>query len=204
VPDDDRPLRLAEQPSSTAVTARERLEQRVERPDGAGEKAALAANELALDPLDVGAVGDDEPGVTVDRVDETVEQRRDLPGVRRTDDEGETHRCMVVRRVSRPGLRPGRESRCERETERSRHAAPFRRGGRRPTTSGERLRLATAPCDRRAGHSARARIAEIGLFRATTCVVERHAKDGALSLADFGAAGVANENGLSGHNYLPM
>ena len=32
-------------------------------------------------------------------------KERDLAGMRRTDDEGETHRCMVVGRLSRPGLR---------------------------------------------------------------------------------------------------
>ena len=40
-----------------------------------------------------------------------IEQRRDLACMRRTDDESETHRCMVVRGVSVPALRLGRKRR---------------------------------------------------------------------------------------------
>ena len=116
-PNDHRALRFADQPPAEPVATRERLEERVERADRAREQPSLAPNELALDPLDVAAVRDDQPGIAVDRGDETVEQRRDLSGMRRTDDERETHRCMVVGPVSRPRLRAGRETRSERETD---------------------------------------------------------------------------------------
>jgi hypothetical protein len=65
--------------------------------------------------------------------------------------------------------------------------------------SGKRLRLAPAARDCGAGHSARARVAEIGRFRAASRVVERHAKHRAFSFLDFLATRVANENGLSCH-----
>ncbi len=104
-----RPLGVSEQPQPSPITPRERFEQRVEGRDRAGEQAALAANELTLDVLDVGAVRDDQPGVAVDRLDIAIEQRRDLACVRRTNDESETHRCMVVRGVSVPALRLGRK-----------------------------------------------------------------------------------------------
>ena len=116
-PNDHRALRFAHQPPAEPVATRERLEERVERADRAREQPSLAPNELALDPLDVAAVRDDQPGIAVDRGDETVEKRRDLSGMRRTDDERETHRCMVVGPVSRPRLRAGRETRSERETD---------------------------------------------------------------------------------------
>jgi hypothetical protein len=65
---------------------------------------------------------------------------------------------------------------------------------------GERLRLASAPRDRCAGHSTGTRVAEIRLLCASPRVVERHAKNGALSFSDLRAARVANEDGLSGHD----
>ena len=64
---------------------------------------------------------------------------------------------------------------------------------------GERLRLAAAPRDRCAGHSTGTRVAEIRLLCASPRVIERHAKNGALSFSDLRAARVANEDGLSSH-----
>jgi hypothetical protein len=65
--------------------------------------------------------------------------------------------------------------------------------------SGERLRLAAAPRDRRTGHSTGARVAEIRLLCASPRVIERHAENGAFSFSDLRAARVANEDGLSSH-----
>ena len=82
---------------STAPARRVRLgevlEEAVERADGSGEQSAAALDELALDALDVRAVRDDEPRIAIERVDEPVEQEAHLAGVRRTDDERETHRA---------------------------------------------------------------------------------------------------------------
>ena len=100
---------------------------------------------------------------------------------------------MVVGPVSRPRLRAGRETRSERETDAG-------RAGDAVSRLGERLRLAAAPRDRCAGHSTGARVAEIRLLRAAPRVVERHAKNGALSFSDLRAARVANEDGLSSHD----
>jgi hypothetical protein len=66
--------------------------------------------------------------------------------------------------------------------------------------SGERLRLAAAPRDRRTGHSTGARVAEIRLLCASPRVIERHAENGAFSFSDLRAARVANEDGLSSHD----
>ena len=132
IPGEPRARRLSariDQPPAEPVATRERLEERVERADRPREQPSLAPNELALDPLDVSAVRDDQPGIAVDRGDETVEKRRDLSGMCRTDDERETHRCMVVGPVSRPRLRAGRETRSERETDAGApavHVAPRR------------------------------------------------------------------------------
>jgi hypothetical protein len=99
---------------------------------------------------------------------------------------------MVVGPVSRPRLRAGRETRSERETG---TGAPAIR-----SRLGERLRLATAPRDRRAGHPTGTRVAEIRLLCASPRVIERHTKNGALSFSDLRAARVANEDGLSSHD----
>ena len=54
--------------------------------------APFAGGELPLDAVDVDAVRDDQPGIAVERVDEPLQQERDLTGVRRPDDEREPHR----------------------------------------------------------------------------------------------------------------
>ena len=143
--------------------------------------------------LCVAAVRDDQERIAVDRGDEAVEKSRDLTGMRRTDDERETHRCMVVGPVSRPRLRAGRETRSERETE---AGAPALRVAR----LGERLRLAAAPRDRCAGHSTGTRVTEIRLLCTSASIIERHTKNGAFSFSDLRAARVANEDGLSSHD----
>ena len=78
------------------VSAGEKIEQRVEGADRAGEQRPAPACELPLDAIDVDAVRDDQPRITVERLDEPVEQKGDLAGVRRADDERETHLFMVV------------------------------------------------------------------------------------------------------------
>ena len=106
LPQDDRPLCLAEHPGCGAG-AGEEGEQRVERADGAGEQRSLSARELSLDAIDVDAIRDDQPGIAVEGVDEPVEQKRDLPGVCRADDERETHQPIVVSAFEAASLRSG-------------------------------------------------------------------------------------------------
>jgi hypothetical protein len=99
---------------------------------------------------------------------------------------------MVVGRVSRPGLRAGRETRSERET-------GAERAGDGVARLRERLGLAAAPRDRDAGHSSGTRVAEIRLLCASPGVGERDAENCAFSFSDLRAARVANEDGLSSH-----
>ena len=71
-------------------------EQRVERANGTGEQRSAPAGELALDPVDIDAVRDDEPGIMIEGSDEPVEQKRNLAGVCRANHERETHQPMVI------------------------------------------------------------------------------------------------------------
>jgi hypothetical protein len=68
--------------------------------------------------------------------------------------------------------------------------------------SGEGLRPAPTAGNGRTRHAAGARITKIGLLRTATRIVERHAKNGALSFPDFGPACITNQNGLSSHDSL--
>ena len=132
---EQRALDVPDDALSCAIRERECLEQRVERPDRPGEQSTATRDELELDPLDIRAVRDDQPGILVKRVDEPIEQPLDLPGVRRPDDEGEPHWGMVVGCISRPGLRPGPgNARNPHGAERTTQASDF----------GLRPRLATA------------------------------------------------------------
>ena len=73
------------------------LEEIVERPDPAREQRRPAAEEVALDPFDVAAVRDDEPGIAPARIERgeiPLEKQRDLAGVGRPHDERERHQTM--------------------------------------------------------------------------------------------------------------
>ena len=83
------------------VSASEPFEDVVERLDGSAEEAATACDELARHGFDVRTVRHDEHGLPRHRLDVAVEEQRNLPGVRRTNDEREPHPVD-----SRPG--PGR------------------------------------------------------------------------------------------------
>jgi len=72
-----------------------------------------------------------------------------------------------------------------------------------PCRLGGRLRAASAPRCGPAGHLAGAVIAEIGRLGAAARVRVRDTQSGALAFADFSAAIVANENGLSSHDIPP-
>lgn len=177
-------LRGAEQPRAAVVAGRESVEQRVEGADRARQQAALPVDQLPFHPLHIGSLRHEQPRVAVERRDETVEQRSDLAGVCRADDERQAHRAMVVRASGTV-----------------RHRRPPGGGRRlRRLTSCERLRLAAAPGNRRPGHPTRARIAKICRFCTAPRVVERDAHDGTLTLFHFGSTLVANEHCLSRHH----
>ena len=122
----DRALSLAEHPGAGPVAGEER-EQRVERPDRAGEQRSAASRELALDAIDVDAIRDDQPRIAVEGGDEPVEQKRDLAGMCRADDERETHQPIVVgplRRLPYAGTHR-RKVRQERAARRSGWSLPW-------------------------------------------------------------------------------
>ena len=209
---DQRALGVAEHAPAGCVRLGEVLEETVEGADGAGEQPAAAVDQLALDALDVRAVRDDEPRIPIERVDEPVEQQPHLPGVDRADDEGESHRSMVVGRSADPRAAPGTKRRSERGIRDGCVPSGAPAGSRAPRArdpavlspkSGQRFWLASATGDGRAGHRSCAGIAEVGRLGATPRVGERDAHHRALSFFHFRAALVANQNGLSRHDYLP-
>ena len=93
---DERPLRVARDRSHVVGAERELSEDVVERADRAGEQRPGSLQEIAFDPVDVGAVRDDQDRVAFDLREVSLEQARDLAGLRRPDDEGERHAPMVV------------------------------------------------------------------------------------------------------------
>ena len=86
VPQHDGALGIAQCPRRRAATGK-KGEERVERPDGAGEQRSAATRKLSFDAVDIEAIRDDQPRIAVECVGEPVEQERDLAGVRRADDE---------------------------------------------------------------------------------------------------------------------
>ena len=173
-------------------------------------------DQLALQPLDVRAVRDDQPGIPLDRADEPVEKLLDLPGMRRTDDEGEPHRRMVVGwSAALATSSPADESRSERE----------RNGGRARPRHRCSDRLTAAPRPRGPlPSSARTQASDFGLRprRATAVpgIDPAHGSQRSAALAprlasvnvtritapfpsSTSAPQFANQNGLSRHDYLP-
>jgi hypothetical protein len=71
-------------------------EEIVERTDRSREERRCAPDQIALDPVDVEPVRNDEPGLSRKLREKTFEQQSDLAGVRRTHDQRETHRSIVV------------------------------------------------------------------------------------------------------------
>ena len=100
VPDRKRALNLRGNRPVRGIVADDVLEEVVERPDVAREQRPPAAQEVALDPLDVRTVRDDEPGiapgVTLERDEIALEEQRNFAGVGRPHDERERHLSMVV------------------------------------------------------------------------------------------------------------
>ena len=72
------------------------LEQIVERADAPRKQGGPTPDEIALDALDVGAVRDDEPRISIEHLEVPLEEQRDFAGMRRTNDEREAHGSMVV------------------------------------------------------------------------------------------------------------
>ena len=91
-----RPLRITGDRSCTAVTGGDPLEQVVERADRPAEQRTAAPEQVALDALDIRAVRHDQDGLAGDIREIPLEQQRDFAGVRRSGEQRQTHRSMVV------------------------------------------------------------------------------------------------------------
>ena len=156
--------------------------------------APRAREQLALDALDVRPVRHDEHRIAVERAPGSARGAARLcrrsPARRAASDPGRRpsiYRRPAVRRLSSVSARGPRSERASKRV---------RASGRWLTA---RLRLAAPPRGRVARHLAGAVVAEIRLLRAAAGVGVVQAKRRALSFADFTAAVVANENGLSRH-----
>jgi hypothetical protein len=88
---DERPLRVGQELAPTRITGRNMLEEIVERTDAAGEERRPAQEQVALDPLDVGTVRDDQPRIAVEHAQKALEEQGDFAGVRRPHDQREGH-----------------------------------------------------------------------------------------------------------------
>ncbi len=71
--DENASLGVTHEARARPLSPGEVLEERVERADRPGEQATMPLEQLPLDPLDVGALRDDQPRIAVERCDEAVE-----------------------------------------------------------------------------------------------------------------------------------
>ena len=94
--DENASLGVTYETRARPLSPGEVLEERVERADRPGEQATMPLEQLPLDPLDVGALRDDQPRIAIERCDEAVEERPDFARVGRADDERQTHPGSVV------------------------------------------------------------------------------------------------------------
>ena len=99
-PSDKASLDLGRHRTLICLTRRDVLEQIVERSDTPGEEGWTSSNEISLDALDVRAIRNDQPRVTVEHLDIALEKQGNLAGVRRPDDERKAHGSIVVSALS--------------------------------------------------------------------------------------------------------
>ena len=71
--DENASLGVTHEARARPLSPGEVLEERVERADRPGEQATTPLEQLPLDPLDVGALRDDQPRIAVERCDEAIE-----------------------------------------------------------------------------------------------------------------------------------
>ncbi len=95
-PRSERPLCIARDTTPLGISGHDLLEEIVERADVAGKQRGTASQEVALDALDVRSIGYHEPGIAFEHVEIAPEEQGDLAGMRRPDDERETHPSMVI------------------------------------------------------------------------------------------------------------
>ncbi len=183
-PHDERALGGGDDGTRPRIAGRELPEQIVEGADRATEQAATACEQVALHPVDVRPVRHDQNRLVVQARQIALEQERDLAGMRRPCEKGESHLPIVERPQDGPGGRSTRFFRSLRYE--------------RLRLSGGGLRPAATPGGRTAGHLAGAGVAQIRDLRPATRVRIRHAQSRTLRLIDLFPATVTNEHCFPG------
>ena len=95
--DDEVALGRRRHRTPVATGSRESLEEIVEGADGPREERRPPSQQVTLDAVDVRSVGHDQDWIAVEHLQVTIEEQRDLAGIRRPDDQRESHGAIVVR-----------------------------------------------------------------------------------------------------------
>jgi hypothetical protein len=93
---DQRLLGVRGDRAGLAAAPRDRPEHVVERPDRPAEERRLELDEVALGLLHVRPVGHDQHRLARQDIEVPAQEQRDLPGIRRAGDQGQTHRLMLL------------------------------------------------------------------------------------------------------------
>ena len=94
---DQRPLRVGGDGPLLGIAAGEAPEEIVEGADRAGEQAAAAPEQVALDPVDIRRVRHDQSRLVVEARQIALQQERDFARMRRPCEEGQPHLPIVER-----------------------------------------------------------------------------------------------------------
>ncbi len=109
-PQDERALRVRRDLLPLATTLGDRAEEIVEGADVAAQQGGTSGQEIALYAIDLRPVRDDEERLTVEVLEVAIEEPRDLPRVRRANQQRERHSRSLDARASKPGRRPTRRA----------------------------------------------------------------------------------------------
>jgi hypothetical protein len=93
--ENERPLRLGDDGRATPLTTREQLEEIVERADRPAQQRSRAREQLPLNAVDLRPVRDDEERLAVEVLEVSIEEPRDLPRIRRANQQRERHRPIL-------------------------------------------------------------------------------------------------------------
>ena len=106
-PEDEAALRVGRHPEPPVAAAGDRTEEIVERADVAAQKSGATGQEIALDAIHFRPVRDDEERLAVEVLQVAIEEPRDLPRVRRANQQRERHPCSLDVRPGGSGARRG-------------------------------------------------------------------------------------------------
>ncbi len=105
-PDDERALGVRGDLAPLPVSARDPLEEVVERADGPAQERRTARQQVALHAIDFRPVRDHEIRLAVEVLQVAIEEPRDFPGVRRANQQRQRHRCSLDARAETTDARP--------------------------------------------------------------------------------------------------